>query len=81
MVTVMGPDTTNGHTNGLYNYRLHRSNDLRRSNRRIGLIALFAVILLVIFTVVYVVFFGGANMGPMPPLHSSVVAAGAWGTA
>lgn len=72
MVTVMGPDTTNGHTNGLYNYRVDRSADLRRNNRRTGLIALCVVVLLILFTVLYVIFFGGSNMGPMRPLHSSV---------
>lgn len=67
----MGLQPTDGQTNDRYNYRTHRSEELRRSNRRVGLIALLVVIALVIFTVIYVTFFGGVNVGPRPPLHSS----------
>lgn len=71
----MGLQTTDGQSNDRYNYRTHRSEQLRRRNRRVGLIALLVVIGLVIFTVIYVTFYGGVNVGPRPPLHSSASSA------
>jgi|GEM_PF-2873517 len=63
-------EPTNSHTDDSYDYRRHRSRELRRANRRVGLIALLVAVLLVVFTVIYVVFFGGSNIDPRPPLHS-----------
>jgi hypothetical protein len=50
-----------------------RSESLRRRNRKVGLIVTLVVLLLVVFTFVYVKWFGGVNKGPMAPLHSELV--------
>jgi hypothetical protein len=51
-----------------------RSESLRRRNRKVGLIVALVVVLLVVFTFIYVNWFGGVNKGPMAPLHSELVA-------
>jgi len=76
----MGSHTHNG-TAGRYNYRTSRSEELRRRNRRVGLIVAVVAIVLIIFTFIYVTFFGGVNIGPQKPLHSMLVSASGGGGA
>jgi hypothetical protein len=56
---------------GPYDYRTARSPELRRRLRRTAWIAVTVVILMVIGAIIYISFWGGANKGPMQPLHSS----------
>lgn len=53
-----------------YNYRTDRSQELKRSNRRVGLIVLIVVMILVVGTIIYVAYFGGANSERDEPLRS-----------
>lgn len=68
-ITPMGSHIHNG-TAEQYDYRTSRSAELRRRNRRVGLIVAIVAIVLVIFTFIYVTWFGGVNIGPQAPLHS-----------
>lgn len=46
--------------------------ELRARNRRVGLIVLAVALLLALATVAYVAWFGGANLGTLPELHSAL---------
>ena len=69
-------DTNSSLRNGApetpYHYRTHRAPELRQRNRRVGVIVGLVALALIIFTIIYVAFFGGANIDPIPPLHSSL---------
>jgi hypothetical protein len=51
-----------------------RTPELQRSNRRVGLVVAIIAIFLVIFTFVYVTWFGGSNIEPREPFHSALPA-------
>jgi hypothetical protein len=55
---------------GPYRQGSGRSPELRRSNRKVGLIVTLVVVCLVIFTFIYVTWFGGTNIGPQAPIRS-----------
>lgn len=57
---------------GRYDYRTARSPELRRRIRRTAIVAAVVVILMVVGAIIYIIYWGGANKGPMKPLHSSV---------
>jgi hypothetical protein len=61
-------------TAGPYRHGSGRSSELNRSNRKVGLIVVLVAIFLVIFTVIYVTWFGGTNIGPQAPMHSGLAA-------
>jgi flagellar basal body-associated protein FliL len=56
-----------------YDYNARRSDELRRRNRLAGIIITIVIVVMVIATVIYVNWYGGTNMAPQAPLHSSIV--------
>ena len=55
-----------------YRHGSGRSPELTRRNRRVALIVALVAVALVIFTFVYVTWFGGVNVGPQKPMHSEL---------
>lgn len=52
-----------------------RTPELRRKNNMVLMIAVAVALLLFIGAIIYVIYFGGVNKGPMQPLHSGLATA------
>ncbi len=68
------------HTNGR-SHILGADSELRRSNRRVGLLVAAVAFFLVAFTILYVAFLGGSNVSEGLPLHSLCLTIGRGGRA
>lgn len=71
------PSEISSYNNGLQaGSRFPRTEQLRKRNRRVALIALFVALLLLAGSAIYIAFWGGTNKGPMQPYTSVPTASG-----